>query len=122
MTIQEWNQLQRGDLLETTKKLLVVGQVMTGKTEAKLVTLHWVNYDGVQVVTIADFKTKDYGTYAAAGRLDQNARLTTGEPFWAELQTVPTQIEQVPTTAPRRGRLARSLRAAADAFTGEWAK
>lgn len=81
MTRQDWNSLKRGDMVRTTKKLLVVCDVRPG-TDANTLLLSWVNVDSRgHRVTVGGYKTADYGVYNYAGVLPAGSLLTNGEMF-----------------------------------------
>lgn len=114
MTLETWNQLQRGDMLRTTKKLMAVGDVRPNRSGgANELRLHWVTTEpnGTQVVTVHSYNSADPGPYEQAGQLRKGALLSDGQFF-----------DGGTVDKAAGSRLGRALRAAWSAFRTEWCR
>lgn len=82
MTSSEWDAIEVGRLVRTTRKLLVVGSVgqLNGKTR---VQLHWVQVMGAQYrVSVDSYGTADSQHYDLGDLIPRDALFTDGTRFW----------------------------------------
>ena len=84
MTIEAWNALKRGDMVQTDNSTFVVGKTYESSKPANNIELHRVAYiEDERVVGSKAFLTRDAKGYYDCGRaIFDTVRFESGESFW----------------------------------------
>ena len=83
MNETDWNALEIGDMVCTTKRMFVVGAVAPGKAGLNRLQLHKVLAAGCQYTVKEEFFfTSDPEYYAPGGKIPGDAEFEDGRRFW----------------------------------------